>query len=122
MKKMNDLRRVVELQRNAPHLTKDEILAELSVLTDPIFSARMMSKVSGLPLNVVLETMGKTAKTGGRLNPETLDVIWNLSEFGFVAEDVAWCVSMGTSETLLARLTGIPQSRIHRAYRRSLMN
>lgn len=118
MNDMDDLTRVVELQKHSSSMGKDDILAEVALLTDPIFSARMMCKVTGLPMGAILPVMGKTEKTGGRLNPDTLSTIWSLREYGFVQADVIWCIDQGTSQNLLARLAGISQTRISRTYRR----
>lgn len=116
--KMDDLTRVVQLQKHSNSMRRDDILAEIALLRDPIFSARMMEKVTGVPLNAILPVMGKTARTGGRLNPETLPVIWQLREYGYVEWDIFWCIDQGTSQHLLARLTGISETKIHRANKR----
>lgn len=115
----DDLQTVVDLQKHCQTLTSEQIAEELSQLTDPVFSARMMVKVTGLPMKAVLGAMGKTEKTGGRLNPETLPVILKLRDYGYVKEDVVWCLTEGTSQNLLSRLTGISQSRISRTWRKS---
>lgn len=114
---MDDLTRVTALYEHHESMDEDEMLREISELTDPIYSARMMCKVTGLPMHKVLPVMGKTAKTGGRLNPDTLKTILHMRTYGFDAAQARWCLEKGTAQTLLARLTGYSQSRISRAWR-----
>lgn len=114
---MNDLDTVVDLYKWHSHLSVEDIEGSLSQLKDPVFSARMMEKVTELPFQVVMNAMDKRTKTGGRLNPETLETIRDLRDHGFNKADVIWVLKKGTSQNLLARLTGLSQSQISRTWR-----
>lgn len=113
---MDDLTRVVNLYKHSKSMSPDDVLAEVQQLTDPVFSARMLKKVTGLSIRALLGALGKTQRTGGRLDPETLETILELRTYGFDRGKVLWCIKKGTSQTLLARLTGISQSRISRVW------
>lgn len=113
---MDDLTRVVALWRHHSSMMPEDILAEVEKLTDPIFSARMMTKVTGLPMSRVLPAMGKTKRTGGRLNPETLPDILRLRD-NPDPDLIRSVVKRGTAQTLLAYLMGVSQSRISRIVR-----
>lgn len=117
MNAVTDLDTVIDLYKWHNHLSVEDIEGLLSQLQDPVFSARMMEKVTELPMPVVLNAMDKRTKTGGRLNPETLETIRDLRDHGFNKADVIWVLEKGTSQNLLARLTGISQSKISRAWR-----
>ena len=111
---MDDLTKVVILHKYHESMTENEILKTVGELTQPEFSARMMVKVTGLPMSKVLPAMGKTARTGGRLNPDTLPDIVTLREHGLDPDLVRSIVRRGTSQLLLARLLGKSQPTIWR--------
>ena len=110
---MDDLVKVEQLWLARGSMHPEDVLEEVATLTDPVFSARMLVKVTGLPMSRVLAAMGKTAKTGGRLNPETLPDIVKCREF-FDPALVKSIVKRGTAQTLLARLLGVNQSKVSR--------
>lgn len=110
---MDDLTRVVGLWLHGKYMAEETVLDEIRELTDPIFSARMLVKVTGLPMSRVLPARGKQVRTGGRLAPETLPDILELRS-KFDPDMVRAVVQRGTSQGLLAYLTGISQSRISR--------
>lgn len=113
----DELELVVDLYRHSSRISAEEVLRLCSELTDEAFSARMMSKIVDMPMSRVLEAMGKTKRTGGRLAPESLPLILELRDWGFSGDKVLTCLRQGTSQGLLARLTGISQSRISRTWR-----
>lgn len=112
------------LRNNSALLSKEESFRFITDLDQmSVFSIRQLSKIcnnkiSGTTLNRYLP---EKKRIGGRLNPKSLEDIlecFHNNEEGFVNYRlVRKILKMGTSQNVLARLTGIPQSTMSREVR-----
>ena len=109
------------IRNNSALLSKDEVfrfIAELDQLG--LFSIRQLSKISNNKISstTLSRYLPERKRIGGRLNPKSLE---DILECFLEAEKtsinyrlVRKVLSMGTSQNVLARLTGIPQSTMSR--------
>jgi hypothetical protein len=119
--KLRIISQSIWIKNNSPFLSKDEVYKLINELDQfCAFSIRQLSnisnnKISSTTLNRYLPSK---ARQGGRLNPQSLEDIlqcFHDKENGLVNYRlVRKILSMGTSQNMLARLTGIPQSKISR--------
>ncbi len=109
------------IRNNSVLLSKDEVfrfIAELDQLG--IFSVRQLSKISNNKISstTLSRYLPQRKRIGGRLNTQSLEDIlecFRNNEEGFVNYRlVRKVLAMGTSQNVLARLTGIPQSTMSR--------
>jgi hypothetical protein len=89
-----------------------------------IFSSRQISAIvdGKVPHGKITKLIGKTDKTGGNLNVGTLDILRNIlltrADDGTDYKLIASAVGMGTSQGMVAKLTGVPQGTISKKLRR----
>lgn len=118
------LNEAIHLRDNVEHLTNEEIVAQLkSVSRHGIFSARQLAAIANgrVSHHTITRMIEKKDKTGGNLNAGTLDILRNLlysrangsTDYKLVAD----AVSRGTSQGMVAKLTGIPQGTISKKIR-----
>lgn len=111
----------IQLYKDAEQLDREEILKfakEISELN--VFSNRQIEKIAHNRINhlAIGKVTGKTSKNGGKLNPATLEIIRDLI-FQFNDGRINWelvdrAVELGTSQSLISRLTGISKTQINR--------
>lgn len=82
-----------------------------------LFSIQNIVDITGLPRYYAYSLIEKHDKSGGRLNPETLSIIYDLwyerqHRQPIDRGKVKLVVGQGTSQHMLAKLTGIPQASI----------
>lgn len=82
-----------------------------------IFSIRNIIAITGLPENFANDLIEKHDKVGGRLNPETLTLMQDLwmeraQRLPIDRTKVSTVLNLGTSQSMLSKLTGIPQQTI----------
>jgi hypothetical protein len=113
----------IQLYKNAETMEKSEILKlarEISELN--IFSNRQIEKMAHNRIThlAIGKVTGKTTKNGGKLNPASLELIRELifefSDGKINWEKVGQVVRMGTSQSLVSKLTGISKTQINRRF------
>lgn len=117
------LAKSIQLYKNAETMERAEILElakEISELN--IFSNRQIEKMAHNKIThlAIGKVTGKTSKSGGKLNPATLEMIRELI-FQFNAGNVDWdlvdrVVLSGTSQSLVSKMTGISKTQINRRF------
>jgi hypothetical protein len=80
-----------------------------------VFSNRNIALIVGLDPAVVGKITGKTDRTGGKLNPETLPLLLDAAKAWaydrtILVSNLTAVVKLGTSWGMACRLTGIPRS------------
>lgn len=109
------------LRDNAFRLSQEMLCKHVGELSDyGVFSSRQIFKIAGGKLSHVKinKINKKDTKSGGRLNPKSLDFILQAmlsksrGHVDFVAVEEA--LATGTSQNMVSRLTGISQSVISR--------
>lgn len=88
-----------------------------------VFSSRQLSAIidGKIPHGKITKLIGKTDKTGGNLNVGTLDILRTIlinradstTDFRLIAD----AVGKGTSQGMVAKLTGVPQGTISKKLR-----
>ncbi len=110
----------IQLYKNAETMEKPEILKlarEISELN--IFSNRQIEKMAHNRIThlAIGKVTGKTTKNGGKLNPASLELIRELifefSDGKINWEKVGQVVRMGTSQSLVSKLTEISKTQIN---------
>lgn len=107
------------LRDHAPKLDKEKLFETVEDIGEyGIYSARQISALTGGAVShqTVARLCNKTDKSGGRLNPVSLDKIKacfhdrinGAVDRGIILE----IVNSGTSQGMLSKLTGISQTRI----------
>ena len=83
-----------------------------------VFSKDHLIEISGLSKKTVYSLVQKTGKAGGRFNPESLPLIYDLwlewTQGGRNVRLAKLIVKQGTSPGFLEKLTGIPRRTITR--------
>lgn len=113
------LNKAIWLRDKVETLDKDEIANHVKDIGQhKVFSSRQLSAITGGALHhsVVSKLIGKTDRTGGNLNVGTLDILKHIllsratdgTDFHLIAN----ALSMGTSQGMVAKLTGVSQSSI----------
>ena len=88
-----------------------------------VFSAHQIRAIVNKHLShsVISKLINKTDKTGGALNPGTLDilrnVLYNRAENEEDYNMIKKAFGAGTSQNMISKLTGIPQSTISKKLR-----
>jgi hypothetical protein len=109
------------LRDHASKLDRDKLFEVVENIGEyGIFSARQLSALAGNSIShqTAARLCKKTEKTGGRLNPKSLDQIKqcfhdrinNRIDYSLVSQIVA----DGTSQGMVEKLTGISQTKISR--------
>jgi hypothetical protein len=87
-----------------------------------MFSNRHIAAITGLSVDLVCDIVKKSDKTGGRFNPESLPLIFDLwleyVDGGTNPQLISTIVNSGTSVGFLARLTDIPATSLSRWLKR----
>ena len=83
-----------------------------------VFSLRQIGTMCQKSSSTISRMAKRNSKTGGRLNPEHLEIIRGLIFQNNIGQ-IDWhrverLVNTGTSIYMLAKITGIPRSTIHR--------
>lgn len=83
-----------------------------------VFSNRNISLITGLHQETVGRLTGKTSKTGGRLNPESLPFLQDAAIFwrrhhSPDVDNLRVARGLGTSVRMIATLSGVPASTVH---------
>ena len=117
--RMRALNEAIWLRDNATRLPRPELVKIVTDITRyEVYSARQLSTLTGgiLSHQTVARLAGKTAKTGGRLAPESLDDIKQCfhdrvsKNVNFIT--VKRVLDSGTSQGMLKKLSGISQAKI----------
>ena len=111
----------IQLYKEAEQMDRTEILAlakEISALN--VFSNRQIEKMAHNRIShlAIGKVTNKTNKAGGKLNPATLEMLRDLL-FKFNEGRIDWdtverVALMGTSQSMISRLTGISKTQINR--------
>ena len=113
----------IQLYKNADTMEKAEILELAKEISElGIFSNRQIEKMAHNKIThlAIGKVTGKTSKSGGKLNPATLEMIRDLI-FQFNSGKIDWnmvdqVVLLGTSQSLVSKLTGISKTQINRRF------
>ncbi len=100
-------------------LGKEELIVHIKdIARHEVFSSRQLSAIVNGKIHhsTISKMIGKTNKTGGNLNVGTLEILRNVlysranewTDYNLIAE----AVGMGTSQGMVAKLTGINQGTI----------
>lgn len=91
-----------------------------------VFSSRHLQALTGVVHSTTLKLSPKTAKTGGKFDPECLRPLLNLAQARAREEVIppeavqeALAAGGGTSPGMASKLTGIPESWIRRRLTRA---
>lgn len=111
----------IQLYKEAEQMERTEILAlakEISALN--VFSNRQIEKMAHNRIShlAIGKVTNKTSKSGGKLNPATLEMLRDLL-FKFNEGRIDWdmvetVALMGTSQSMISRITGISKTQINR--------
>jgi hypothetical protein len=115
------LNEAIWLRDNAENLDTAGLFKAIKLLGEyKVFSSRQISAiVNGLVAHATISNLiDKKDKTGGKLNPGTLEILRNAlytratkpTDYKLIEE----AISMGTSQGMISKLTGINQSSISR--------
>lgn len=111
----------IQLYKEAEQMERTEILAlakEISALN--VFSNRQIEKMAHNRIShlAIGKVTNKTNKAGGKLNPATLemlrDLLFKFNEGRIDWDTVETVALMGTSQSMISRLTGISKTQINR--------
>jgi len=120
------LNEAIWLRDNVASLEKDGIIdAIVRIGKLGVFSSRQLSAITNgaLPHTTVSKLITKTDKTGGKLNVGTLDILRTIlisradssTDFNLIAD----AVGQGTSQGMVAKLTGVNQGTISKKMRQA---
>ena len=123
MHRLQAINQAIWIRDNYKRLSKDSLIEKIQELAEfRIFSGRQISKICGGSLShvVISSIVSKTDKSGGRFDPVSLE---DIREALFSKErgrtdykSVKNALDAGTSQNMVARLTGINQSAISRKF------
>ena len=111
----------IQLYKDAEQMERSEILKlaqEISELN--VFSNRQIEKMAHNRIShlAIGKVTNKTSKSGGKLNPATLemlrDLLFKFNEGRIDWDTVETVALMGTSQSMISRLTGISKTQINR--------
>ena len=119
------LSQAIWLRDNVYDLDEDKLIERILELGSySIFSSRQLSAIvdGKVPHGKITKLIGKTDKTGGNLNVGTLDILRTIlinradstTDFRLIAD----AVGKGTSQGMVAKLTGVPQGTISKKLRK----
>lgn len=113
------------LRNNCDEMDKDKIKSAVVELgAYGIFSSRQIHAIVNKNINrkAITELIGKTDRSGGALNPGTLDLLRSVlvnratQETDYIL--IRDAVGSGTSQHMVSKLTGVPQSTISKIVKR----
>lgn len=111
----------IRLRDDSETVERDDLLPLVKQVCDfGIFSNRQVAKIANNKVhhNIIAKLSRKSTKTGGAINPKSLEDIRELlfsSELGSVDWDVAKrVIKAGTSMTMICKLTGISKTTMSR--------
>ena len=118
------LNKAIWLRESTDRLTKDELAMHIKdIARHEVFSSRQLSAIVNGKIHhsTISKMIGKTDRTGGNLNVGTLEILRNVlysranewTDYALIAE----AVGMGTSQGMVAKLTGINQGTISKKIR-----
>jgi hypothetical protein len=120
------LNQAIWLRDNAHSLDNEQLIKHVSELGSySLFSARQLSAIINglLSHHVITKLISKTDKTGGNLNAGSLEILRNIlysrADDNTDYKLIASAVSMGTSQGMVSKLTGVPQGSISKKIRSS---
>ena len=113
-----DIQLLIFLYQNKTAYSPYTLMSYMRRFKSDKISATMLSNITGISKYRILKVTGKTAKTGGSLNPDSLEDILALAVRGFNEELCMRILRAGTSQVILSELTGITQSRLSRLWRK----
>lgn len=113
------LNKAIWLRDKTSTLTKEQLIIHIKELsTYKVFSSRQLSAIVNGEIHhsTISKIIGKTDRTGGNLNVGTLDILRHIlftrADDGTDYQLIANAISMGTSQGMVAKLTGVPQGTI----------
>ena len=113
------LNKAIWLRDKVNDLTKEEVIFHIKDLaTHDIFSSRQLSAIVNGTVHhaTISKLIGKKNRTGGNLNVGTLDILRHIlftrADSGTDYNLIASALSMGTSQGMVSKLTGVNQSTI----------
>jgi transposase len=119
------LNEAIWLRDNVEKLGPSEIEERIKDLGKyELFSARQLSAIcnGAISHHLITKLIGKTDRTGGNLNVGTLDILrsilLNRASSGTDYALISDAVGMGTSQGMVAKLTGVSQGSISKKIRR----
>lgn len=109
------------LRDNCDKLDIEELNKQIKLISDyEMFSSRQISAIVNSRVNhgTISKMIGKTNKTGGKLNVGTLEILRNVlysrangkTDYSLIGE----AIKEGTSQGMISKLTGVSQSSISR--------
>lgn len=117
MNKRNEVKQAHAIYRRREALKMEGLAEAVDTLAGHgLWSRRQIMAITGGTEHAVRSTFTKGDHTGGRFNPDTLDLLLELFELQDMNEQnphlIAYIVDKGTSVRMLSRLSGIPESTI----------
>lgn len=113
------LNKAIWLRDKVQELTKEETIFHVKDLAShDVFSSRQLSAITNGKIHhsTISKITGKKDRTGGNLNVGTLDILRHIlftrADSGTDFNLIANALSMGTSQGMVAKLTGVNQSTI----------
>lgn len=118
------LNSAIWLRDNVDHLSKSDLEEAVKSLGElRVFSSRQLCAIINgrLTHSTISQLIGKTDRTGGSLNPGTLDILRNIlysrankkTDFNLIKQ----ALDGGTSQNMVSKLTGVSQGVISRKVR-----
>lgn len=119
------LNEAIWLRDNAADLPKTELYAAVKALgAYRVFSSRQIVAITNglVSSGIVSSLINKSDRTGGNLNPGTLDilrtVLYSRADKATDYKIISEAVSNGTSQGMVSKLTGVSQGSISKYIRR----
>jgi len=119
--RLQAINKAIALRDQAPFLTRDELYSAVTDLgKSNLFSKRQIAQLAGhaISSSTISVLVSKSAKTGGRVSPLSLEFVRDvlIAKMRGVLdyEKISKILLSGTSQNMVARLTGIPQGTISR--------
>lgn len=121
MSKRKEVKQAHAIYRRREALKSDGMAEAIATLAaHGLWSRRQIMAITGAGEYRVRLAVGKVDRTGGRFNPDTLDLLLELFEIQDQNEQnphlIALIIDMGTSARMLSRLSGIPESTVKWIY------
>lgn len=118
------LNSAIWLRDNVDHLSKSDLESAVKSLGEcRVFSSRQISAIINgrMTHSTIAQLIGKTDRTGGSLNPGTLDILRNIlygrannkTDYALIKQ----ALDDGTSQNMVSKLTGVSQGSISRKVR-----
>lgn len=119
------LNEAIWLRDNADRIGKDELLDGVSLLGSyKVFSSRQISAITNgkVSPSAVSNIIGKANKTGGNLNPGTLEILrailYSRADKRTDKRLIKAALEDGNSQGMIAKLTGVSQSLVSKIARK----